>query len=243
MEKINVQLSGDQGNYPVITVLEGVALEQKQPEKINISGNIESVANFLSKRYGAFNGFGLQNVDKEKAVVIVDEFEMKIQLLLDPQNYFGTTVMAKLELSEEIKPFCINKDRQFTREEMIKLIRFNKRFFDAEKHESLLNAFLKLNYSVATDVKSENDNRGNKEQAFKRYVKDNSVPESFTLNIPVFKGQPARLFRVDVIFEPSDASFKVWFESTELVDIIENDRKDIFSKQLESCKDFVIIYK
>lgn len=241
MQNLNVRVENT-GNE--LTIREGKALEQKHPEKIKLSGNIESVAQFLIKRYGGRTGKSLQEVDKEKVVVVVNEKAMNISLLLDPENPFGFEVLASLEQTDELKQFHINDNFEFTRESMIKLLKFNKRFFaDPLKHEALLNSYMSLNLSGNTMIKSESDDRGNKDLQFKKAINSSGVPQNFTLEIPIFKGQPVVKFKVDICIDVKEMSVSFWFESVELVELIEELRKDIFAKQLEFCTDFVIITK
>lgn len=242
MENLNLRLDGVNGN--TLTVLEGTALEQKQPEKIKLSGNIESIKQFLDKRYSGGKGKSLQEVDKEKAVVLVDQNGMTIKLLLDPENFFGLEVLASLEVTPELKAFHINDNHEFTRESMIKLLKFNKRFFeDPLKHEGLLESYMKLNLSGTTQVKNESDDRGSKDLAFKKIINSQHIPLGFVLEMPVYKGQKVEKFRVDICLDVTDASVRFWFESVELLELMEMRKEEIFNKQLESCQDFVIIKK
>lgn len=242
MENLTVRVDSINGN--TLTVLEGAALEQKHPEKIKLSGNIASVKQFLDKRYTGGKGKSLQEVDREKAVVLVDQKGMIIKLLLDPENCFGLEVVASLEVTDELKAFHINDNHQFTRESMIKLLKFNKRFFDNPlKHEELLEAYMKLNLSGSTSVKNESDDRGMKDMAFKKTINSQNIPLGFVLEIPIFKGQNVEKFRVDICLDVTDASVRFWFESVELDELSEMRKEEIFAKQLEACQDFVIIRK
>lgn len=242
MENLTLKLDPIQGN--ILTVLEGNALELKHPEKINLSGNIESIKNFLAKRYGGEEGKGLQVVDKKSAIVTVDEANMSMLLQLDPENCFGTEVFAKLELTDEIKQFNINSNKLFTREEMIKLLKFNKRFFaDPLKHEALLSSYMKLNLTGNTQIKAESDDRGNRDMAFKKTIDSQNIPQSFALEMRIFKGQEVKKFRVDICIDVTEGSVRFWFESVELVELMEMMKQSIFAEQLKSCQDFVIIHK
>lgn len=236
--ELNVNVTGD-----TLTILEGKALEQKYPEKIKISGNVHSVANFLKARYATDKaGKKLQAVDKELAVVTVDEEKMTILLQLDPENVFGTEVLGKLETTPEVDQFCINTTKTFSREELVKLFRFNKRFFESD-HEKILGAYQKLQIKTASDLQAENDQRGNKGLNFQKTVDSQNVPLDFILNIPIFKGFDPVKFRVEICLDATDASVRFWFESVEMNDIIEAQKKEIFEKQLVRCQDFVIIHK
>lgn len=241
--KNEITLNGLQPGHN-LSIYEGKALDPKHPEKIKLSGNIESIAAYLKNRYNENKGKSLQEVDKEKAVVIVDKNGMTIQLLLDPENFFGLEVLASLDFTEELQAFNINSNHQFTRESMIKLLKFNKRFFeDPLKHEALLESYMKLNLSGNTQVKNESDDRGMKDLAFKKTINSQNIPLGFVLEMPIFKGQAVEKFRVDICLDVTDASVRFWFESVELVELTEMRKDEIFSKQLESCQDFVIIHK
>lgn len=241
MKEIQVTLTGDQKE---LTIREGHALALRDPDQIKVTGRIDAISGFLKARYPGRIGKGLQHVDPDKAMVIVDEDAMQLTLRLDPENPFGTIITSKLEFSTELTQFAINTSKQWTRKELIQLIRFNKRFFnDPDKHETLLNAWQKLNYTVTANVKNESDTRGNKDQEFKKKIDAEHIPTEFILFIPIFKGQPHKVFKVEICFEATDASFVVWFESTELVDIIEQDKKDLFARELEPCEQFAIICK
>lgn len=228
-----------------LNILEGKALEPKHPERLFISGQIESVAAYLNARRGTLQPEGaLQHINKDLAVITMDEAAMTITLDVDPNHPFGTEVVGKLEFNPELLAWFINKDKQFTREQLISLLKFNRRFFaDASQHSIMLDAYQKLNLTGQTALKNESDNRGNKDAAFKKTIDSSNIPTEFSLLMPIFKGQPAKKFRVEVCLDATDASVRFWFESVELIEIIEADKKEIFNKQVEGYVDFAIIWK
>ena len=71
-------LSGD-----TLTILEGKALEQKPPLKIQIFGDIHSVSNFLNVR--KVTGTGFQAIDISRAIITVNKFAK--QIFLDPFTF------------------------------------------------------------------------------------------------------------------------------------------------------------
>lgn len=237
--EIIVQPTGD-----TLTILEGKALDPKYPEKIKLSGNIESISSYLKKRYNDNKGKGLQEVDKEKAILIVDDDKMSIVMLLDAESPFGTSVTASLEHTKELKVFQINQNAEKSREEIIQLLKHSKRFFDDPmKHEEMLKSYMKLNLSGTTSVKKETDDRGNSDLAFKRNIDSQNIPVFFVLKMPIFKGQPEETFRVEVCLSVTDASVRFWFESVELTELIEKRWNEISEKELRFAQDFVIIHK
>jgi hypothetical protein len=228
-----------------INIMEGKALDPRHPERLRIIGQIESVNAYLSGRRGTQQLPGaLQHIDKDLAVITMDEANMTITLDVDPNHPFGTTVVGKLEFNPDLLAWFINKDKQFTREQLITLLKFNRRFFaDPSQHAIMLDAYQKLNLTGQTVLKNESDNRGNKDAAFKKTIDSRTIPTEFSLLMPIFKGQPAKKFRVEVCLDATDASVRFWFESVELIEIIEEDRKTIFNNQVAGYTDFVIIWK
>lgn len=242
MEQLKVDVNGDQKE---LTIRTGQAPQIQDPQAIKLRGDIMSIKAFLDKRYGpGREGYELQKVDRNRAVVIADKESLSILLRLDPQNVFGTEVVASLSISDELKEWRINSSTQFTREELVKKIRFNRRFFaDALKHEELLYAYMILNITGTTELKAESDNRGNREAAFKKAINSQNIPTEFVLKMPIYKGQPEETFRVEVCLEATDASVRFWFESVELEELLVKRRDEIFEDQLKHCSDFVIINK
>lgn len=236
MKDVNVTVKGE-----VLTILEGKTLEQKPPEKIEIYGDIKSMSNFLSVRKS--EGTGTQQIDKSKAVVLVDKKALTIQLLIDPENHYGASVTGRLEKSDEILPFAINQNKTFTKEELVKLIKFNKIYFDAPtKHAEILLAFQKISSTVNIKANESSDDRGNKERAYVKEV-TTSAPTEFILNMPIFKGFDSVRFRVEICLDVTDGSARFWFESTELHELIQTTVDVIFNEQLKSAQGFVIINK
>lgn len=234
MNELNVTVKGD-----TLTVLQGETLKPMPPEKILISGDIKSVNNFLTVR--AKHGIGTQAIDKAKAVVMVDKKALMITLKTDPENHYGAVVSGTLQDSDEIKPFFINQNKTFTKEELVRLIKFNKLFFDnTDKHSEMLMAFQKVSSTVNIKNNDSSDDRGNKERAFVKEVTSNA-PTEFILNIPIFKGFPSARFRVEVCLDVTEGSARFWFESIELHEIRQSAIETIFTEQLVTADGFVII--
>ena len=244
MEKVAVNLmNGPQGS--ALTIREGKALEEKHPEKLNLTGRIESVRQYLDARKGTEQAPGrLQHIDKDLAVILINEEELSITLHADPNNFFGTIVTGRMQHNADLTGFQINKEHKFSRESLVKLLTFSRRFFnDAVEWENVLNAVRRLKVSSTSDISQDTDNRGNKEMIFKKSVDSANIPNSFTLLIPIFKGQIPRKFSVDLCLEVTDAGVKFYLESVELVELTEQDRKDIINKELASYTDMCIIWK
>jgi len=236
MKDLNITLNS---TNDTVTILEGEALKQMPPERINIVGDIKTVNTFLAIRKA--QGSGVQEIDKSKAIVLVDKKQLTITLRVDPENHYGATVVAKLEESDELRQFGINTTKTFTKKELVNLIKFNKLFFDsAQEHAEMLSAFQKISSEVNIKATDTSDDRGNKENNYIKSVTTNA-PTHFILNIPIFKGYPRYSFRVEVCLDVNDGSPRFWFESVDLHNIKMALSETIFTEQLSHAEGFVII--
>ena len=236
MKNVNVTIKGE-----TLTILEGKVLDPKPSEKISITGDIKSVSSFLNVRLE--QGKGTQEIDKAKAVIIVDKNSRTIELQIDPENFYGACVKGTLEISEELKQFGINSLQKFSRQDLVKLIKMNRLFFDnKDKHSETLLAFQKIESSVNYSAKDGSDDRGNKERQFVKNVTTNA-PMSFTLNIQIFKGFPAQPLSVDICLDIEEGTAKFWLESVQLNELMQSSVDDIFNEELKCASGFVIINK
>jgi hypothetical protein len=240
-----------------LVVREGKALELREPLVITIAGDIYTVKNYVEKRYLKSDpltpeqreaikepDYNLQQFYKDTAVVTFDKSNLSISLHVSPQHFYGPKVVGKMEMSDEIKPFYINTDKMFNREQLVKLIRFNKRFFsDAATHESVLSAFQNLSLTGNTDLKQASDTRGNKAAAFSKSLNTSNIPTTFYLFMPIYKGMAAVKFLVEICLDSSDASIGFWFESVELKEVQDKTVDTIFEEQKKEFADFVIVNK
>ena len=228
-----------------ITIREGKAVEQlplKEPKIINISGDIHTIATFLS---GRENGFSSQGVDKNKALITVDKDAKTIMLQLDPENYYGATITGKLEMSKELAQFGINTSTTYNRKQLLDLIRFNRLFFeDRNQYQKVVDGLYAVRFKIDTELSQAKDNSGNKSAAIdvKTAAKEGFVKE-FTLTIPIFKGGDTEKITVEICYEVINNDIAYWLESIGMKETIDGQLEGILSKELESCDGFVIIHK
>lgn len=237
MEKLEVTVNPTQEGE--IIIREGAALPLHPPVAITITGNIQAVSSFLSVRRK--DAAGHQIIDPAQAIVTVDREDKEIILKTHPNDAYGTVIKAKLMVSDELQPFFINTTKTFDKQELVKLLRFSRMYFDdPDKHLSLVAAYQSFTAQAQTDVKDESDRRGNKVANFNKNVKTN-IPDDFILNIPIFKGMGKERFRVEICFDVTDGGTRFWFESVELNDLLITQRDAIIDTELRSCQGLVVI--
>jgi len=239
---LNVKVESLDGN--VLIIREGQALPLLPPNKISLVGDINTVGNFLAVRNtSAAGGTGKQDVDFQKAVILVNAKAMSITLHLDPEDPLGATVTGKLEMSDELQTFGVNTTKLWKLEEFKKLLKHSRIWFaDKDQHAKVFEGFSKFIAKKVTDIELNKDDRGNSKNNKTITTDATGVAENFTLALPIFKGQPKRTFTVEVCFQITDAGgVDIWLDSVELREYIIIESERIFSEQLDLCKGFVII--
>lgn len=242
METLQLKIENTNGE---LIIREGKAqdpLPLKVPNVINISGDIHSVANFINNRD---TGHSSQQIDKNRAIVLVDKHGKTITLQLDPENYYGATITAKLEQSEELKQFGINAGTRYNRKSLVDILRFNRLFFeDKNQHAQVLAGLYKLRIKSETEIQQEKDNQGNKRTLHDvKTVDDGGLVKEFNLTLPLFKGFPAKNISVEICFEVLNGDVSFWLESVGLKEVMEASVDGIFEDELASAEGFVIISK
>lgn len=241
MKDLHVKVEQVQGDTLIIR--EGTALPQVAPNKITITGDIKTVSSFINKRKDAGDLPGLQRIDPNLAVVVVDREKNTILLSLNPADPFGAVITAKLEPNPDLEKFGINKNVQFSQKELVQLLKFSRVYFeDFGQHGTLLKAYQAFTAKTFTSIAGEQDNRGNKNFAFDKKV-ETGLPSAFVMKLPVFKGQEPRRFMVEICLDVTDAAASFWFESVELAEMSEIESEAILKTELESCSDYVVIWK
>lgn len=234
--KVNIATEGAE-----TTLLIGKANTPKEPTKLVVNGDFSSVSNYLKVKSKSASSF--QFVSPERTIVICDKEKLTISLLTDPNDPDAAEVNGKAEFSKELIEFGVNQNKFFTKEQLVKIIRYNRRFFPNKlENADLLAAYQNFTASVNKKIQDNSDLRGNHDNHFKKTVKTD-LPENFVLEIPIFKGEKAVSFPVEICMEDYDSGIRFWFESVDLAELIATKTDEIFERELKSCEDFAIIFK
>lgn len=206
-----------------IIIREGAALPVREPVKVNITGVIDAPARFVEKRKDIIN--------HDTCHILVDRENMTITLQCAENNHYGTKVTGVLEPSPEFEKFGINKGEYMTHFEMAELFKMNRSLFENKSVAMRLVSDLQnFKAKVDREVEESNNNRGDKRLLYSQAVQHN-LPDSFKLNIPLFKGQPSETIEVEVYIDPSN--FNCTLVSPQANDLINETRDEIIDAVLE----------
>jgi len=232
-EKLVFNVSGLEGNE--LIVRHGEALEQHDPVKTVIEGQIDAVYRWIKLRLSQFI--------KLKQHIVVDIDRMTIRFLEDENNPFGTVVWGKLELSKIFQKFQINTGHEWTTFELADFVRMNRSYFATPNAAAELVTTLR-NFKAKIEKEKElsDDKRGNTSMVLRQIVESN-LPKSFSINIPIFKGREVISLECEVDINPANLNCQL--VSPQAEEIKQTSVENIINEQVDKIKelapDIVII--
>lgn len=226
MEKLDLnKLEAKDGVIKVVHLTEEAEkLFYEKP--VTMAGTIKAPGNFIEKR---------KDQDEELRSNVTFSYRNRVIMLETLENWkeFGYNIKGELIVNPEIKYFGINENRMFTVKEMVKHIRMRKFLFESEQqHQRVLEALQNFTAKVDTEIKKINDQRGNIEDVYKTTLKSNAEL-AFSLKMRVFIGEEEKIIRIEVACEADNSAVRFWFESPDLIILLEADTKAIIDAELK----------
>lgn len=190
------------------------------PSPLHINGNIDAVSTWLAKYQE--NGYAVINRDKMSIALAFD---------MTPEYHYQDMVTGQLTYHPDFKKWGINEGRNWDNDELAEFIKMNRSCFKSKSDAMKLSGELKnLKIKVDKEVEANTDNRGNVKVLAAQTVIESSIPKSFWLNVPVFKGQGKQEFEVEVYVNPNN--FQVTLVSPDANDIKDAVRDSIIDEEI-----------
>ena len=121
MENLTVKIEGDTKE---LVIRQGSALPAREPNRINIAGNILAPGNWLDIRCG----------DPRVDNVQFSREKMEIVFTKNESDAYSTTIVGLLKLNEDLKKFKINENHLWATADLAKFLKMNRLFFaDADQ--------------------------------------------------------------------------------------------------------------
>lgn len=192
--KIEVKV---ENGVKTLEIRTGQSLPLHEPVKVEINGVIDSPLKWLEKR--------VTEIDQKKCHIIVNRDDMTIQLIIDESNHYRTEVSGKLEYHPDFLALGINQRDYITPLQMSELIKMNRSLFENRQTAMELVSLLRqFRGRIDKEVEAEfNPNKGDKRLLIAQKV-DSNLPPSFSVCVPLFKGQKKQTFDVETYFNPDD---------------------------------------
>lgn len=271
-QKVSVHIDNYTGEKPIVIVTRDDApreyvtpVEYKAPEPLNISGTIDTPLEFLKKR--------LLTIEIANAHVEVCRDTSEIELVINESNYHPSLsseeldticdrfilldkflptsrIVGTIRYSKEFADLGINSDLQrWSPVKLAQYFRLNRHLFDDKQVSMALVSQLKnIKATISGKYQKEKETHGTISQTefFELHIA-HELPDSFVLNMPIFKGGEKAKFAVEIDAEYIDGNILVSLVSPAMNEAMEVARDaiidDVVKKITDVAPDIVVIYK
>ena len=203
-----------------------------EPLKLDIVGTIAAPYTFLEKRYED------PQIPLNRTHVIVDRDNLTITLVcneIDARD--KQTVKGKIELSRQFNQFGINTGKLWEPEDLGQFFRINRSCFkDRDANMKLVSLLRNFKAKVTSDIEREQKDNGSYTDNYRKVV-DSNMPESFSLNIPIYKGAAAEEFVVEVIAQVHGREVQLELISPDAQSVVEEVRDNLIDEQLKKISE------
>ena len=234
-EIIKQETSYTQCGAREIIIREGHALPAKEPERVNISGTIDTPARWAENRKSIIPQLGSH--------MTVDRQNMRIELVEDERSPYSNMLVGTMTLSDKFKEFGINGGKYITNFEMANLFKMNRSFFETKAVcMELVSKLKNLKASINKQIEASNNDRGNRRELVDQVVQHN-IPESFKLTLPIFNGTDPQEIEVEINVDADDLSCTLISpHAKDLIEQMRNEKIDDVIKRVKAaCPDIVVI--
>ena len=215
-----------------LTIFEGTALTPKEKEKVKISGSISAPRVYLEKR----------SPNEATDYILFSREKMTIVFRQHENDQLGSHIIGTLLINPDLKKFNVNSDSNtLGTKEMASLLKRNRLFFtDKDRNFSVVAALNSFQATISTELAKEQDTKGNKRELIEKKVISN-IPTDFNLTLPIFVGQKAKTFNVEICFDATDSGVKCWLESADLQELILQNRDEIIDEEIEKIQEICLL--
>lgn len=242
-EQINLSIEAEDGQVEIVHRY-GAAKEIQEPQRVHITGSIESPAEYFEAREDT------EHIDKTKAHLEVWKDKGKMSLLVDPSSPIGTKVVGEMKMKPALANMNINNFGQakYNETDFVLLLKESRPLFDDQKVcMDIVDKVKNIQYKVDQKIERNDDERGSKRELFEQTV-ESELPDSFQLDTNIFVGSSDEgknwVFSVDIKYHYKHGGLHFWLESQGLQEIKDDIMDDILEKQIDVFADEIpVIYK
>lgn len=165
-------------------------LPVKPPLKTSIAGTIGALVEFLTQRRDQPD-----QVNQKRCHILVDREAMSMILTINEDDQYNTgEVIGRLVQHPKFVEFGINSGKEWEPNELGQFMKMNRAYFvDKAGSMKLVSELKNFNANVSSKVEKQRVESGDFKDNYSGIVTSN-LPESFKLNIPLFKGnQPEEI--------------------------------------------------
>ena len=193
-ENININLA--QSGCPAEVIIRHgdapKALSPQAPIQTKIKGVIGCVAEYLAKRINA------GQFDQKDCHILVDRDKVQITLITNESDaYIRGEIIGQLLTNPSFVKFGINTGKVWTPTDLGLFVKMNRAFFpDRQSNMTLVTTLMNFTATVNNKIDKALAENGNRTDNFVQVVNSN-LPESFIIQMPIFKGLPTETIEVE----------------------------------------------
>lgn len=219
-----------------ITILEGKAPQQHNPQPVDITGNIDAPSRFIEGKKGEF--------DEIARHCMVSKTDGTIKLVVNEQSVVNKyTVTGQIEISKKFKALGINNPQEvYNPIELANKFKLLRSLFKSPmEHAAICTTLRNIKAKINAEIEKLDDRKGNTTDLFKTTVESN-MPDAIKLNIPLLEGEPPVEIEVNVILEVGGNNGIIcYLESIDAAEIIEQQFEERVNQEIEKIKDWVTV--
>lgn len=142
------------------------------------------------------------------------------------------------------REFKINTNHPWDANDLAKLFKRRRKCFPktAENLE-LVKGLSNFKAAIETNLEKIDDKTARRFKTAVEKTVNSSLPQSFTLKMPVIKGEPEVEFAVDIILEASDGRVSIFLDSIEAEEFADEIKNTAIEKQLEFLRVHYVVFE
>ena len=204
-----------------------------EPDKVEISGNITAIFDFLEKRWNAAD----KQIDHCRTHILVDRDNMQMALVVNETDKRDKKeIIGAIKLSRQYIAFGVNK-KLWESTELGNFFRINRSYFEKkDTNMMLVNLLKRFTAKVNTEVEREEKDNGSVTDVYRKVV-DSNLPEAFAVRIPIFKGSQPEVFSIEIIAHVEGKHAVLELISPDAEAIVEEVRDKIINAEIEKIRE------
>ena len=233
-EKLQINFAPGMAKAELV-LREGVApkeLDPKAPVKTKLNGVIGAVVEYLTKRINT------GQFAQKDCHILVNRENIEITLIInEADEYKRGEIVGKLGYNPKFVEFGINGGKVWTPTELGMFIKMNRAFFaDRAENMKLVSCLMNFTADVNNKIDRAVKENGNRIDNFAQVVNSN-LPESFTIQMPIFKGMQPETIKVETFAQVNGREVAFVLLSPGAQATLEDLRDKVIDEQLKQIKE------
>lgn len=233
-EKLQINFAPGMAKAELV-LREGVApkeLDPKAPVKTKLNGVISAVVEYLTKRINT------GQFAQKDCHILVNRENIEITLIInEADEYKRGEIVGKLGYNPKFVEFGINGGKIWTPTELGMFIKMNRAFFaDRSENMKLVSCLMNFTADVNNKIDRAVKENGNRTDNFAQVVNSN-LPESFTIQMPIFKGMQPETIEVETFAQVNGREVAFVLLSPGAQATLEDLRDKVIDEQLKQIRE------